>query len=270
VFAILAGCALTVLGRSDLTFIRNSRLTMLDMLAPALTSLSRPIETFHRLSASVSDYLSLRSANEELKRENALLQVWQKTAWQLKQENDRLRALAHFQPPPQATFVTAPVIAELAGGYTRALIVLAGEDNRITPNQAVVTERGLVGRILDVGEHASRALLLTDINSHLPVVIERSKQNAILSGTSEGATELTLLSVDADVRIDDRIVTSGAGGAIPPGLPVGRVAHVEGRKFDVALYADLDQLDYVQIVNYGVEAILQDLPPSLSLRKNSQ
>jgi rod shape-determining protein MreC len=109
-----------------------------------------------------------------------------------------------------------------------------------------------------VGFRASRVLLLTDINARVPVLIERTRDQAVLSGDNSPMPELRYLPRDVDIKIGDRIVTSGAGGAFPPGLPVGEVADVSNGHYRVQPLADLARLEYLRLVNYALPGILAD------------
>jgi rod shape-determining protein MreC len=112
--------------------------------------------------------------------------------------------------------------------------------------------------VLEVGQRASRVLLLTDINSRVPVLIERTRDQAVLAGNNTDQPEIRYLTRDADIKVGDRIVTSGAGGAFPPGLPVGEVVGLGEGEVSVATFADLDRLEFVRLVNYGLSGMLAD------------
>ena len=93
----------------------------------------------------------------------------------------------------------------------------------MAPGQAVVTGEGLAGRIAEVGDNSARVLFVTDVNSRLPVLIERTRERAILAGDNSALLRLTLLQSVQGVQRGDRIVTSGHGGSFPVGIPVGEV-----------------------------------------------
>jgi rod shape-determining protein MreC len=84
-----------------------------------------------------------------------------------------------------------------------------------------VTGEGLAGRIAEVGDNSSRVLFVTDVNSRLPVLIERTRERAILAGDNSAQLRLTLLQSLGGVQRGDRIITSGHGGSFPVGIPVG-------------------------------------------------
>jgi rod shape-determining protein MreC len=114
--------------------------------------------------------------------------------------------------------------------------------------------------VLEVGKRASRVLLLTDISARVPVVIERTRDQAVLAGNNSDNPELQYLPRDVDIKVGDRIVTSGVGGNFPVGLPVGEVTRVADGHILVQLYAQLDRMEYIRLVDYSLPGILmQDL-----------
>src|SRR5205807_3200695 len=108
--------------------------------------------------------------------------------------------------------------------------------------QAAVSDEGLVGRLTEVGSRASRVLLITDLNSRIPVVIESSHANAVLAGDNSERPRLAYVAEPDTVKIGDRILTSGEGGVFPPGVPVGMVAALDPGGARVEPSAELSPL----------------------------
>jgi rod shape-determining protein MreC len=152
--------------------------------------------------------------------------------------------------------VSAQVIGNSGGAFVRNVLVNAGSRDGVARGQAAVTGEGLVGRVAEVGERAARILLLNDLNSRIPVILESSRDRAVLAGDNSDEPRLLYLAATAKVKVGDRIVTGGAGGVFPPGLPVGVVAAVDGASVRVEPYAELPRLDYVRIVDFGLEGLL--------------
>ena len=122
---------------------------------------------------------------------------------------------------------------------------------------AAVTGEGLVGRVAEVGERSARVLLLTDINSRIPVVIERSRDQGILAGDNSDNPRLLYLSHGSQLVPGDRVVTSAAGGAFPPGLPVGIVKSTDTGGAVVELFVDWDHMEYLRLLDYHLTGVLQ-------------
>ena len=113
-----------------------------------------------------------------------------------------------------------------------------------------------------VGNDAARVLLLTDMNSNVPVVLERGRERAIAAGDNSGRLRLLFLAPAAQPQIGDRIVTSGHGGVFPPGIPVGAVVGFRDGVALVQPFVEAARLEYVRLVDYGLGGILpQPAPP---------
>jgi rod shape-determining protein MreC len=116
--------------------------------------------------------------------------------------------------------------------------------------------------VTDVGERAARVLLLTDMNSNIPVVVENSRERAIAAGDNSPRLRLLFLSPTAQPQIGDRIVTSGHGGIFPPGIPVGAVVGFRDGLPLIQPFVDFSRLEFVRLVDFGLGGVLpQGAPP---------
>jgi rod shape-determining protein MreC len=247
---------LMLIGKPDSVLVSRVRMMMMDITAPVINAVSRPIDAARETASDVRDYFALKAENEALKRQNDTLLEWQRVARELQAENASLRDLLNFQPGPKVSFVTASVVADTSSSFVRSLIVLGGTRAGVAKGQAAVTGSGLAGRVLEVGERSARILLLTDINARVPVVAERSRDQAVLAGRNSDLPELLYLSRDSDVKIGDRMVTSGQGGVFPAGLPVGEVISVTGGHILVQPYVDFSRLENIRLIDYSLPGIL--------------
>jgi rod shape-determining protein MreC len=249
---ILLSAAIIVLGKADQTMFDSMRTTLTDDAAPALDLLSRPIAVVGALVDRVRGVILMYQDNIRLERENARLLQWQQVALRMSADNRDLRGLLKVVPENAVSYVTARIIANSGGSYVRTVMVNAGTEQGLARGQAAITGDGLVGRLTEVGRRASRLLLITDLNSRIPVVIEGSHGNAVLAGDNSERPRLVYVGEPERIKIGDRVVTSGEGGIFPPGLPVGVVASLDGPGPRVEPYAELSQLGYVLIVDYGL------------------
>jgi rod shape-determining protein MreC len=241
-----------LLGKADQLVFESLRISVTDTASPVLDILSRPLAALAHLSDRAREYLKVYQDNRRLAAENERLLNWQQTALKLSSENARLRQLLKLTPEPQTTFITARVIASSGGAYVRSLMVHAGSENGVARGQAAVTGEGLVGRVSEVGSRSARVILVTDLNSRVPVVVEGSQQRALLIGDNSEQPCLRYLDAGTGIKIGDRVVTSGQGGVFPPGLPVGVVASLDGEAPRVEPYVELSQVEYLRIVDYGL------------------
>ena len=260
---VAAAFGLMLLGKADVLLVERIRTQVTDALAPILDVLSRPIATVSDVVDQVRELASLREENAGLREDKARLLQWQMVARRLEAENTALRALLDFVPGPEASYVTARVIGDTGGAFAHALVLNAGFRAGVRKGQAVVTGDGLVGRVAGVGTRSTRVILITDLNSHIPVLVERSRTRAILAGDNSAVLRLIRLPPGAEVSPGDRIVTSGHGGAFPPGLPVGVVAAVSDAGIGVQPFVERSRLEYVRVVDFGLKGILQPLFPGI-------
>jgi len=253
---VLLSAAIVVLGKADQLLFDSMRTAVTDTVAPVLEAFSRPLAAAGSAIDKVQLLITTYRENERLESENARLLQWQQTALNLAADNQKLRGLLKAVPENSVSYVTARVIANSGGAYVRMLLIDAGADDHVARGQAAITGEGLVGRLTEVGNRAARVLLITDLNSRIPVTIESSHVNAVLAGdNSERPRLLYLPSADA-VKIGDRVVTSGEGGVFPPGLPVGVVAAMDAGGPRIEPYVELSQAGYLLVVDYGLSRSL--------------
>ena len=258
VLLTIAAFGVLLIGKADTVMLSRLRIWAADTLGPVIHVVSAPVETARDTASSVQSYFSLREQVEVLQRENDVLRDWEQQARTLKAENEALRALLKVTPSPRVAFISAPVIADASSGFVRGVIALAGRDSGVVKGQAAMVGNGMVGRVQDVGERVSRVMLLTDINSRLPILIERTRDQAVLSGNNSDTPDINYLPRDADIKVGDRVVTSGVGGAFPPGLPVGEVAEIVNGKVYVQPFADLGRLEFIRMVDYRLPGVLRE------------
>lgn len=249
---VVVSAMMIFLGKIDETVFRSLRVQLTDAAAPTLEALSRPLAAAEDLVDRARAALTVYRENARLAEENARLLHWQQAALTLASENAQLRELTKLVPESAVSYVTARVIANSGGAYVRDLMVDAGSDSAVARGQAAITGEGLVGRVSEIGTRTARILLVTDLNSHVPVIDERSRQRAILAGDNSDRPVLRFFDPATAVKTGDRIVTSGEGNVFPPGLPIGVVAAVAGEAPRVETYVELSRIEYLRIVDYGL------------------
>jgi rod shape-determining protein MreC len=253
---ILASAVLLILNKADSGLFERIRTPFVDAAEPVLEFFARPAATIDGLSQQVESALALYEENQALKEENQRLLHWQHAARTLHAENQRLRALLNLTPEPPASFVSAKVIANAGGSFVRSVLINAGTGDGIARGQAALAGEGLAGRVAEVGEKTARVLLLTDLNSRVPVLLDGSRERAVLAGDNSERPRLLYLPARTEVKLGERVVTSGHGGVFPPNLPVGVVAAVEDGIVRIEPYVELSRLDYLRIVDYGLSGVL--------------
>ena len=188
------------------------------------------------------------------------------TATRLRRQLSYYETILDTQLPEPAAYVDAAVIGENGGPFARALILSAGREDGVRTGSAVVDDAGLVGHVVTTGRGASRVLLLSDFDSRTPVFVEGVEAEALLTGQA-GRPALSFFARPPEdpINAGARVVTSGAGGLLPRGIPVGEVTGLEDGRVAVELYADLGGADLVRVVDYAfpddVDAAAEDVAP---------
>ena len=220
-----------------------------DTVAGAAGSvLAAPLRWTDSGTDAISDYFFAAGQNAELKRRLAAAGTWRDDAIALRYENARLRAMLGVRTDPPLPMVFAHTILDARGPFSNSRLADAGSSRGVIEGNPVLSDHGLVGRVVGVAPIISRIMLLTDIQSRTPVLIVRTNGRAILSGDGGANPVLTYLRTHDALREGDRVLTSGDGGVIPRGLPVGTVARGADGLWRVALDSDAAPLDDVRIL----------------------
>ena len=260
-FLLMSAVVILLFGKADPTVFERTRVVVIDTTAPVLEILSRPVSTAAAFIKEIEQLAVLRDENAILRQENARLDVWQIRAQQFEEENVRLRDLLRYVPEPPATYVAARVVANSSGAFVRSLLVNAGSQDGIANGQAAVVGGNLIGRVAEVGQTSARILLMSDLNSRIPVLVAATRARAVLAGDNSPLQRLFYLSANAQVKRGDKVITSGHGGVFPAGLSIGIVASIDQASVRVRPYVNWDFIEEVLLVDYeseGVSSALSD------------
>jgi len=228
--------------------LQGARTSAADLFAPLLSAVNRPIQYAAEYVQAATGIAEMQAENTRLRHENARLRDWYQTALLLEDQNKALQNLLNLQVEPQHRFVTARVIADSGNAYVKSLLVLAGRAQNVEKGQAALAADGLIGRVIEAGNRTARILLLTDINSRIPVQIQGSGQQAVMGGNNNALPTLLHLPPDTVLEPGARVITSGHGGLFPFGLPVGEVVFDDHGRAAVKPYAVLDRVTYVRVL----------------------
>jgi len=186
-----------------------------------------------------SDYVKLEKENNELK--NKALKVDF-----LELENTQLRKLIEEEPESLSNLLSARVMLDKQSPYLNSFVINIGSNKKLKNGMAVLHGKNFIGRIVDVNFFSSRVLLISDLNSKIPIITEPSANHAILSGHGMNKTTLEYLSENHDIHDGDKVYTSGKEGLFSPGLPIGLVKKKKDL-INVELFSDLSQITFVNI-----------------------
>lgn len=198
---------------------------------------------------------SLRSENAQLRSENAQLQTEIVTLQQQVAESELLSALLDFaRARPENAYQAAGVIGQDPSPFLHYIIINRGSDDGIRRGMPVVSQQGLVGRVVQVTATAARVELITDPGSQVSVRMQPSEVDGLLSGSVTSQIGIDLIPLDATLQPGDLVFTSGIGGLYPSNILVGQISNV--RREATALFqtasvqsaVDFSQLEIVLII----------------------
>ena len=185
-----------------------------------------------------------RIENERLRRRIQNLEVERQKLLEAEATNRQLKQLLDFRSHLPAGAITATIIANSAASWFQSCQIDKGSADGVRKGMAVVTPLGVVGQVVAVTPRAAKVLLLTDPNSGIDVLVQRTRSRGIVSGSLENGTVLKYMKRSEDVQEGDRLITSGMDGVFPKGLLVGAVVKV--RKQHLGLFQFVEVLPAVQ------------------------
>ena len=216
--------------------------------APVGGTLEAPVRWVGAAIDYVEGYFFAVSQNRKLKHEVADLEGWRDAAIALKNVNDRYEALLKLKTEPPVPMVAGRTIMDAHGPFSNARLVDTGSASGVQVGDPAMSEHGVVGRVVGVTPGVSRLLMLTDVDSRTPVLVDRTNGRAILTGDGSGYPELDYSRGRDPVRVGDVILTSGDGGVFPRGLPVGVAVKDLKGAWRVRLYSDQTPIDFVRVL----------------------
>ena len=260
---IVAVCLiLLVLWRTDNPRLDRVRMSVVDTVAPSMEWVNGPVDFAWNIGRDYKSFMNLQQQNRRLRREIQALRAWRDESRRLEEENAQLRALNNVRLAARTTFVTGDIFADSGGPFLQSALVNVGRDDGVEDGAAALDGSGLVGRVVGVGQRASRLMLLTDFSSRVPVIIQPGARRAVLAGDGTPAPKLEFIDGTDRVQPGDLIETSGDGGIYPPDLPIGRIVATPGGTWRAALLADYARLEFVRLLRYSPDTVI-DTPGDL-------
>jgi rod shape-determining protein MreC len=259
---IAAAFGLMLLGKADALMAERARMALADALAPIYGVLAQPLANVHVAIDNAESLLTIYRDNAKLREENERLRRWQSVAMALDAENATLKANLRWIPDPPASYVTAHVVADAGGVYARAVLLSLGPNHSVAKGQIALDDRGLVGRVTELGARSARVLLITDMNSRIPVILESSRARAMLVGTNSDRPRLMYWPEGVQPAEGEHVVTSAEANAFPAGLPVGTVHYTANNVPEVEPAARLDRLEVIRLFDYGLHGVLDPEQPT--------
>ena len=163
-------------------------------------------------------------------------------------ENKKLRELLYFVGKTGFKYKSARLLTTATGPYANYGILGAGSNHNLEVGQAILNDKGLIGRIIEVSATNSKILFVEDFNSHIPVITSKSRERAILVGKNNKELELLYLPAKSKTQIGEMIITSGDGKYYPAGIPVARISKIKNNNIYATSFLDLKLLEFVSIL----------------------
>lgn len=213
---------------------------VIKLLASFLRSFTQPViaaeTTVARkginLLTIIADLKNLAQDNARLTAENRQLEANLANLKEVEHENIILRQELGFVNDKNIEFIPSQLIGRTVGGASKELIINRGQSDGVNVGQVVMAQGYLIGLVSRVDQGQSQFTLLSNPRSLIPVLIQESRASGLLSGGIGGLT-LTDLLIDAQVKVGDTVVTSGLGGGLVGGVPIGKVSNVTERPGDI-------------------------------------
>jgi len=248
---IFLSVLIIILSNLNFKLIKDIRLGINEVIYRSSYFVSIPENKLGELKIKLSEHLTLYDDYQNIKKELEDLKQNKLSADYLKLENEKLRSLINENI--SSNEILAKVITDKDSPFLKSVILNRGSKDNVKLGMAVMYNSFLVGQIIEVNFTNSRALLLSDLNSKIPVIIQPPSIQAVSSGTGKdyGIIEFTKDDINYDLSEQDRIIyTSGLGGMFKSGIPIGRIYKDSGNK--IIFFSDFSQLDYVKIVNFNL------------------
>ena len=247
---LLISCGLLLFGRAEAYVFDDARTKTVEIMTPVMDWMSTPLVMVRNWLGNFDDYFDIYEKNRLLREENNRLLAWKSRALHLEQVANRYKDLLGVQLEPEISYISGRVVSDSGGPFVHTLIINTGRKQEVAEGQAVVDRHGFIGRVVGTGRNASRILLISDLNSRVPVMVEPSQDRAVMTGDNTSRPQLEFLSDSAEIKAGDRVVTSGAGGMLPPSLPVGVAVQTGNGKFRVQPFSEPARAAYVRVLRY--------------------
>ena len=211
--------------------------------------ISLPFKSLDRGYKTVKTHFTFYDDYQNLKNELYILKAQQSEIEFLKMQNKELKIVISETLHTNIKNVIAKVILDKQSPFLKSIILNKGTNSNLKKGMAVLHKKNMVGRIVEVNYLSSRVLLINDLNSKIPVKIQPSGENAIMSGEGNNLASLDFLPKLSTIEEENIVFTSGSDGVFDDGIPIGKIAEIEG-KFYVEFFSDLNQINFVTIINH--------------------
>ena len=251
---IILSIIVIILGNLNFKAIQLLKTGINEVIYRSSFIVSIPENKINKIRIQIEDHMDLYDNYKKNELELKILKENKFSNDYLIFENKKLRNLIDESINTKEIF--AKVIIDKNSPYLKSIVLNKGSKDQIEMGMAIIDGIYLVGQVIEVNYTNSRALLLTDLNSKIPILLEPYGIQAVASGSGKnyGVIEHTKEEYESEVSTSEKIVyTSGLAGLFKPGIPVGKILKNSNDK--IIFFSDFTQLDYVKIVSYKIGGI---------------
>ncbi|MFL2814031.1 MAG: rod shape-determining protein MreC [Candidatus Puniceispirillales bacterium] len=243
------------IGKADLAIIKKINIIISDLSSPIISSFSNQTKIIGNSFNYLSNTASLKEENQNLYLENMKLKKYEILSNMYESENLLLKNQLNLVPQNIPNFITARAISAPGNIFAHSLLINSGRSVGIEKGNAVMFNGMFIGQIVSVGNNSSRVLLISDVNSMIPVVVSNNRIPSILIGENLILPSLKFLPNNVKLNQGSIVQTSGHGGLLPAGLPIGTVVKHSSEKNYVKPLIDLNLIDYLQVLLWRADGV---------------
>jgi rod shape-determining protein MreC len=246
--------ALLTLNRGGLRRVDPLGVVFLEVLSPLQGIATAAVERGRGLWFRYVSLIGIEEENRELRGRLRELEAERHRAAEIELQNERFQELLKFRSDLPGKAITARVTGQDASGWFQTFAIDRGQRDGVQPGMPVVCADGVVGRIAQASPHASRVLLISDHNSGLDALVQRTRARGIVEGAVNGVCSMKYIKRSDDIEVGDVVVTSGLDGIFPKGILVGRVIAITRKDYglfqvaDVVPSVDFSRLEEVLVI----------------------
>ena len=248
IFLIILSIVFLILGRFNLSAINYIKISINELVYRSSFIVSVPENYIKKTYINVQDHFTYYDEYLKLKKENIELKTTIENTNFITSENERLKKIIDDYIIVSDEII-AKVLIDKQSPFLRSMIINKGSKNNIKLGMAVLDGEFLVGKVVEVNFTTSRVLLLSDLNSKIPVTIEPEGYQSILSGTGKNNGIIQYSKEEIFLKEGSSVFTSGSGALFKSGIPIGKITN----KIKVDYFSDFSQLKFVKVIEFRKE-----------------
>ena len=250
---ILLTLAILILGKYDFKIINYSKISLKEIAYRSTFVFSTPENLIKKSFIATKNHFLVYEENKILKEKVKNLETINYNSEFILAENERLKETLN-ELNFTSNEILAKVIVDKQSPFLKSIIVNKGSKHGAELGMAVLDKEYLVGKIVELNFTTSRVLLLSDLNSKIPVDILPNSIQSILSGTGKENGKIQYVKEEALIENENKVFTSGAGGIFKPGIPIGEIDKKQSNlDINVSFFSDFSQLRFVKLRSFSPE-----------------